>query len=44
MDQLNAAIDAMIEAGVSAAEVIGYLELLKHDLVQQVLDAEEGED
>lgn len=44
MDQLNAAIDAMIENGMSAAEIIGCLELLKHELVQQVLDAEEGED
>jgi len=44
MEALAAVIDKMIEDGMSAAEVIGYLELLKHDLVQQVLDAEEGED
>jgi len=44
MEQLSTAIDSMIEGGMNAAEVIGYLELLKHDLVLQVLESGDDEE
>jgi len=44
MEALSAVIDEMIEDGMSPAEVIGYLELIKHDMMVQVWVASEDED
>jgi hypothetical protein len=43
MEQLNAAIDEMIESGSTIAEVIGFLEIIKYDLVQQVFITDDDE-
>jgi len=44
MEALAAVIDKMIEDGMSPAEVIGHLELIKHDMMVQVWVASEDED
>jgi len=44
MESLTAVIDEMIEDGMSPAEVIGYLELIKHDMMVQVWVASEDEE
>jgi hypothetical protein len=43
MEQLNAAIDEMIESGSTIAEVIGFLEIKKYNLLQQVFIADDDE-
>lgn len=45
MRQLSDAIDSMIESGEhTAEEIIGMMEVLKHDLIAQILGAEEEDD
>lgn len=44
MEALTAVIDKMIEDGMSPAEVIGYLELIKHDMMVQVWVASEDDE
>jgi len=45
MEALTAVIDELIEDGMSPAEAIGCLELIKHDMMVQVwADSENDED
>jgi hypothetical protein len=44
MEQLNAAIDEMIESGSTIAEVIGFLEIKKYNLLQFIADDDECEE
>jgi len=45
MEALAAVIDEMIEDGTSPEEMIGYLELIKHDIMVQVwADSEDDEE
>lgn len=44
MEELTIAIDSLIEEGISVFEVIGFLEIIKSQLVNDLLLAEEGED
>ena len=44
MEELTIAIDSLIEEGISVFEVIGFLESIKSQLVNDLLLAEEEED
>lgn len=45
MKELSDAIDSMIESGEHTAEaIIGFMEVLKHDLIAQILEAVEEEE